>query len=159
MPSSDARAGWVKTRRTWCPRGEGSPRMRVAQATSAFLAVAVLASCGTDSSERDASAVVERFRGALAARDGRLACDLLTGPTRVALEAQEMSPCGRAVLGLGLRGGGEAMDAEVYMNSGLVEVGPRDFAFLDQTRAGWRISAAGCVPAAPNMPYECDLEG
>ncbi len=69
-----------------------------------------------------------------------------------------MSPCGLAVLELGLRGGGEAVAAEIYMNSGLVEVGPREFAFLDQTSAGWRISAAGCVPAAPNMPYECELD-
>ena len=132
--------------------------MRIAQATSALLAVATFAGCGTGSSERDATAVVERFQTALAARDGRAACVQLTPATRAALERQEMSPCGRAVLRLPLRGGGDVVDVKIYLNSGLAEVRARGLAFLDQTSAGWRISAAGCRPAEPNMPYECGLE-
>jgi hypothetical protein len=133
--------------------------MRIAQVTSALLAVATFAGCGTGSSERDATAVVERFQAALSARDGRAACEHLTPATRAALERQEMSGCGRAVLGMPLRGGGDVVDVKIYLNSGLAEVGARGFAFLDQTSAGWRISAAGCRPSEPNMPYECGLEG
>ena len=132
--------------------------MRIAQATSALLAVATLAGCGTGSSERDATAVVERFQTALNALDGHAACGELTPATRAALERQEMSRCGRAVLRVPLRGGGDVVDVKIYMNSGLAEVRARGLAFLDQTSAGWRISAAGCRPAEPNMPYECGLE-
>lgn len=132
--------------------------MRIAQATGALLAVATLAGCGTGSSERDATAVVERFQAALTARDGHAACVQLTPATRAALERQEMSRCGRAVLRLPLRGGGDVVDVKIYLDSGLAEVRARGLAFLDQTSAGWRISAAGCRPSEPNMPYECGLE-
>ena len=133
--------------------------MRIAQATRALLAVATFAGCGTGSSEREATVVVERFQAALTARDGHAACVQLAPATRAALQRQEMSRCGRAVLSLRLRGGGDVVDVKIYLNSGLAEIGARGFAFLDQTSAGWRISAAGCRPSEPNMPYECGLEG
>lgn len=133
--------------------------MRVAQATSALVAVAVFAGCGTGSSERDATAVVTRFQTALAARDGGAACAQLTAATREALMSQEMKACARALVGLQLSGGGEVADTKIYLTSGFVEVRARGFLFLDQTSAGWRISAAGCSPGESNMPYDCELEG
>ncbi|MGH2715404.1 MAG: hypothetical protein ACRDM7_16230 [Thermoleophilaceae bacterium] len=30
--------------------------------------------------------------------------------------------------------------------------------FLDEASDGWKVSAAGCEPTAPNLPYDCELE-
>jgi hypothetical protein len=47
--------------------------------------------------------------------------------------------------------------SDVYLTSGFAEAGG-EAAFLDQTPAGWRISAAGCTPTKDDMPYDCELE-
>lgn len=132
--------------------------MRIAQATGALLGLAIFAGCGTASSEREATAVVGRFQEALAARNGEAACAQLTAATREALEREEREACSQAVLALRLSGGGDVADVVIYLNSGFAEVRAHGFAFLDQTTAGWRISAAGCTPSKPNLPYECELE-
>jgi hypothetical protein len=30
--------------------------------------------------------------------------------------------------------------------------------FLDEGPGGWEISAAGCTPTAPELPFDCELE-
>jgi hypothetical protein len=132
--------------------------MRFGSLTIAIVCLGLLTGCGTDASEHDVTRVVERFEAAVASRDGAAACAQLTQPTRAALAKQENAPCARAVLGLGLRGGAAVTRSDVYLTSGLAEAGG-EAAFLDQTPRGWRISAAGCTPAKPAMPYDCELEG
>lgn len=101
--------------------------------------------------------VVGRFETALAHGRGAVACAQLAPAARTALERDEGRPCPRAILALGLDGGGEVSRADVYMTSGYAEVGERA-AFLDQTPQGWRIGAAGCTPTEPGLPYDCELE-
>jgi hypothetical protein len=113
--------------------------------------------CGAGASEQDVTVVVQRFQSAVAAGDGAAACAQLTAATRQAVASDEKAPCSRAVLGLGLSGGGRVGDADVYVTSGIARVGD-EAAFLDQTPHGWRISAAGCTPNRDDMPYDCDLE-
>jgi hypothetical protein len=133
--------------------------MRGLPAIAALLLVAAaLVGCGADGSERDVAATVERFQAALGARDGGAACAELTPAARETLASQEKAPCPRAVLSLDLRGGGTVTRSDVYLTSALAEVSGRGSAFLDQTPAGWRISAAGCAPTAPDRPYDCELE-
>jgi hypothetical protein len=31
--------------------------------------------------------------------------------------------------------------------------------FLDEGADGWKVSATGCTPTAPNLPDDCELEG
>lgn len=115
------------------------------------------AGCGAGASEQNVTVVVQRFQSAVAAHDGAAACAQLTAATRQAVASDEKEPCPRAVLGLGLPGGGRVGDADVYLTSGIARVGD-EAAFLDQTPHGWRISAAGCTPTRDDLPYDCDLE-
>ena len=124
----------------------------------AALLALLLASCGTGPSERDTEKVVDRFQAAIAASEGRAACAQLTEDLRGTLESDEGKPCVSAVLGLGLRGGGRAVRSRVYITSALVDVAGGGAAFLDQTRTGWRISAAGCVRSAGAAKYDCRLK-
>jgi hypothetical protein len=123
-----------------------------------LVAAMALGGCGTDASEEDATATVERFQAALADDDGRAACAELTPATRDELESDEKASCERAVLALDLRGGGRVAASRVYVRQAFAEIPGHGDVFLDQTPAGWRISAAGCTPAAPNRPYDCELE-
>jgi hypothetical protein len=122
------------------------------------LVLGSLSGCGADGSERDVAATVARFQAALDARDGQAACAELTPAARRTLVGQEQAPCPRAVLGLALRGGGTVTKSDVYLTSAIAEIDGRGSAFLDQTPAGWRISAAGCAPTTADRPYDCELE-
>jgi hypothetical protein len=131
--------------------------MRSSVVIFVIVGLVTLSGCGADASKRDVEQVVERFETALADRDGAAACAQLTAPTSAALAKQEQQPCPRAVLGLGLRGAAAVTRTDVYLTSGFAEIGS-EAVFLDQTSRGWRISAAGCTPTRPDMPYDCELE-
>ncbi|HEY1275365.1 MAG TPA: hypothetical protein VGF25_10660 [Thermoleophilaceae bacterium] len=118
---------------------------------------AALAGCGAGGSEHDVTQVMERFQAALSDGDGAAACAELSESTRSALEQQEKKPCARAVLSLGLEGGGEVSRSKVYITSAFAEADGQA-AFLDQTPSGWRISQAGCTPGPDDLPFDCDLE-
>jgi hypothetical protein len=125
----------------------------------AALSLALLsAGCGTGASERDTQTVVDSFETAVAGSNGDRACRQLTGELRSSLEDMEGKPCETAVLALGLSGGGHAEHGRVYITSALVKVPGHGAAFLDQTRQGWRISAAGCVRKPDRDEYRCKLE-
>lgn len=126
-------------------------------AAGAALAVVLLTGCGAASSERDVTATVERFQAALTAGDGSAACAELTAATRSAVESAEHAPCARAVLAMDLPSTGTVTGSDVYLTSAIARIGP-NATFLDQTADGWRISAAGCTPTAPDRPYDCELE-
>jgi hypothetical protein len=128
-------------------------------AVSACLLAATLAACGSGDRERDAAAVSERFHAALQAGDGQAACEQLNEETASKLEQQEQKPCEEAILGLGLPRGGTVAATGVYVQSAYALRAEGGTDFLSEGPEGWRISAAGCRPTAPEQPYECELEG
>ena len=83
----------------------------------------------------------------------------LSQETASKLEQQEKKPCEQAILGLELPKGGTVADTGVYVTSAYALLAEGGADFLDEGPEGWRISAAGCRPTAPEQPYECELEG
>jgi hypothetical protein len=117
------------------------------------------AGCGAGEREDEATAAAERFHAALGDRDGAAACGLLAEETASALEHEEDEPCEEAILALDLPGGGAVVYGRVEMTSAEARLAEGSSVFLDDGPEGWRIAAAGCVPTAPERPYECELEG
>jgi hypothetical protein len=116
------------------------------------------AACGTAERSDDATAVVERFQAALDASDGMAACAELSEETSTTLEQQEGDPCDEAILAIELPPGREVSDTSVYVTSASVSLLEGGTLFLDEASDGWEISAAGCTPTAPELPYDCELE-
>jgi hypothetical protein len=110
--------------------------------------------CGSSS---EPAAVAGRFQKALNARDGAGACGQLSSQTASKLEDQEHEPCERAILGLGLPGG-QVASSQVHVTSASVSLAGGNALFLSEAGDGWEISAAGCRPTGPDLPYDCDLE-
>jgi hypothetical protein len=102
--------------------------------------------------------VVDSFERSLAAHDGNGACRMLTAPVRDAVTKQEHEPCDRAVLKVGLSPQRRRAGTSVYLTSGFARTGSNGAVFLDHTRDGWRVSAAGCTPTGERLPYDCILE-
>jgi hypothetical protein len=130
-------------------------------ATLALGACLALAAPGCGASDRasDAAAVAERFHGAIGQQDGAAACDELSEETAGKLEQQEDAPCEEAVLQLELPGDGTAARTDVFVTTASVELAEGGTTFLDEGSQGWKVAAAGCTPTAPNLPYDCRLEG
>lgn len=128
-------------------------------ALAACLLVLPLAACGTAGREHDAAAVAERFQAALQSKDGKAACAELSEETASKLEQQEKKPCEQAILGLELPKGGGVAFTEIEVTSAYVRLAAGGADFLDEGPEGWSISAAGCRPTGPELPYECELEG
>jgi hypothetical protein len=134
-------------------------------ALGASLAV-VFSGCGASDRAADAAAVAERFHAALEQGDGAAACAELSEVTASKLEQQEETPCDEAVLELELPRGGTAAETDVYVTSASVTLagGATSFlddgatTFLDEGARGWKVSAAGCTPTSPDLPYDCVLE-
>ena len=120
---------------------------------------AVLAGGGATDRAPDAAAVAERFHDALGRQDGEAACAELAEETAGKLEQQEEKPCEEAILDLDLRPGGEAAGTTVYVTTAAVALAEGGTDFLEESDRGWEVSAAGCVPTAPDLPYDCELEG
>jgi hypothetical protein len=117
-----------------------------------------LAACGTAGRERDAAAVTERFHAALQEGDAQAACGELSEETVSKLEQQEGKPCEEAILGLELAKGGTVAFRRVEVRSAYTALAEGGTDFLNEGPSGWKISAAGCRPTAPERPYECELE-
>jgi hypothetical protein len=124
----------------------------------ACVLVLVAAGCGTGDRERDVAAVAERFHAALQAEDGRAACRELSEKTALKLEQDEERPCEEAIFELELPAGGTVSYARVEVTSGFASLGEGGSDFLEEGPDGWKVSAAGCDPTAPDQPYECELE-
>jgi hypothetical protein len=127
-------------------------------AVLACLVAMPLAACGTADRERDAAAVTERFHAALEAGDGQAACKDLSEETASKLEQEEKKPCETAILGLELPKGGTVAVRRVHELSAYTSLAEGGADFLNEGPDGWKIAAAGCEPAAPERPYECELE-
>jgi hypothetical protein len=119
----------------------------------------LLGACGTADRETDAAAVTERFHAALEAGEGQAACDELSEETVSKLEQQEQKPCEEAILGLQLPKGGTVAVKRVEVLNASMGLSQGGTDFLSEGPEGWKISAAGCEPTAPEQPYECELEG
>jgi hypothetical protein len=135
--------------------GVVGPKPLVASCLLALL----LGACGTTDRETDAVAVTERFHAALEAGDGQAACDELSEETASKLEQQEQKPCEEAILGLQLPKGGTVAVRRVEVLNASMGLSQGGTDFLSEGPVGWKISAAGCEPTAPEQPYECKLEG
>jgi uncharacterized protein YceK len=122
------------------------------------LVCVALAGCATTARDSDVAAVSDRFHAALADRDGAAACRELSTETRSALERDEGRPCAKAILALDLPAGAKAARAKVYVTSAYVDLEGPDSVFLDEGPDGWKVSAAGCTPSAPDKPFDCELE-
>jgi hypothetical protein len=127
----------------------------------AITAAAAVAGLGCSSSARapDASAVADRFHAALQRSDGATACRQLSPETRSKLEQEEQAACEDAILELDLPAGATAAKASVYVTTASVSLVQGGKTFLDEFDDGWKVSAAGCVATAPDLPYDCELEG
>ena len=126
---------------------------------AAVLIAMPLAACGTGARARDAAAVAERFHAALEQGDGQAACDELSAQTASKVEQQEGKPCEQAILTLKLQKGGMAAVRRVEITSAYVGLAEGTADFLDEGPEGWKISAAGCKPAASSdQPYDCEVE-
>lgn len=117
----------------------------------------VLAGCGAGE-PRGAAASAERLYAAVAAQDGAAACAVLSEDTRLQLESDERRPCAEAVLELQLSGE-RATETEAYVTEAKVDLDGGDSVFLEETPAGWRVTAAGCRPMpGDETPYDCEVE-
>jgi hypothetical protein len=124
----------------------------------ALLAAGLSAGCGASDRDDDVGAVAQRFQSALEARDGAGACAELSEETASKVEQQEGMPCQEAILGLELPTGSELAKARVYVTSASISVAEGGTLFLNEAADGWEVSAAGCHPTAPELPYECEVE-
>jgi hypothetical protein len=134
-------------------------RLRAASPVLAAALAAAATGCGATDRAPDAAAVAERFHAALGDRDGEAACSELSEETASKLEQQADAPCEEAVLELELPQGGTAAKTSVYVTTASVLLAEGGTTFLDEGADGWKVSASGCEPTAPELPYECELEG
>lgn len=130
---------------------------------AALIAAAALSGvatgCGATQRAPDAAAVAERFHSALGEQDGEAACSDMSEATASKLEQQAGVPCEEAVLELELPQGGTAAKTSVYVTTASVLLAEGGTTFLDEGPDGWKVSASGCEPTAPDLPYDCLLEG
>jgi hypothetical protein len=124
-----------------------------------LLACLALAGCGASDRAPDAAAVAERFHEAIGRQDGEAACSELAEETASKLEQQEGGPCEEAILDLEIPGDGRSVETNVHVITASVSLAAGGTTFLDEFADGWKVSAAACVPTAPDLPYDCELEG
>ena len=124
----------------------------------ACVLLVALVGCGTGGRGQDVAEVTESFHSALERGDGNAACQALSEETASKLEQQERKPCEEAILSLELPKGATVAETTVYMRSAFAKLAESGADFLDESPDGWRISAAGCEPTAPDQPYDCELE-
>lgn len=116
-------------------------------------AVLLLSACSTVDARTSAAArVAGDFVAAVQARDGAVACALLSPAAEESLTSNG-SPCAKAVLDVGTAG--RPRRTQVWGDEAQVRTGS-DVVFLMHLKVGWRIRAAGCT-AAQDRPYSCDV--
>jgi hypothetical protein len=124
----------------------------------ACIAALGLAGCGRADDQRTVSAVTERFLRAVADKDGERACAQLSDGARQALEHDESESCAKAAPEIDAVAPSAVTRAQVFGTSAKVDLADGRSAFLELTRRGWRIAAAGCHPEGGDAPYECEVE-
>jgi hypothetical protein len=128
--------------------------------TGILLAALALSGCG-QTAERDAvRTATERFYAAVGSHDGARACAQLSEETIKQLELSEKAKCADAVGSLGLSPT-RVTHVEVFVTNAKVDLANGASAFLDETAAGWKLSALGCRPTNGNpqeQPMGCAVE-
>lgn len=114
-----------------------------------LLGVTLGAGCGTGGQEAGATAAADRFVSSL--DSPRTACRLLAPITVSELESGG-EPCAEALPDLKLPDG-RPREATVWSERALVRTSS-DTLFLQRLDSGWRVTAAGCVPAE-DVTYDC----
>ena len=108
-----------------------------------------------------AEGVAVAFAAAIDGGNAAEACAMLALGTVEEIESSEDAPCERAILSLGLPGGGQGRVAEAFGRGAIVEL-DNDTVFLvgdgNGNLRGWRITAAGCEPRT-GRPYDCIVKG
>src|SRR3954471_6255731 len=117
-----------------------------------------LAGCGRADDQQTVSGVTERFLRAVSDGDGARACAQLSDGAREALEHDESKSCREAAPDIDEVEPSAVTRAQVFATSAKVDLADGHSAFLELTRRGWRIAAAGCRAAGGDAPYECEVE-
>jgi hypothetical protein len=121
---------------------------------AAALGLAALLVTGCASTQRPevqrVATAFENSRG-----DAQARCQLLTPKAVAALEQNGSQSCADAIGQLSLDGGG-VRSVQVWGGDAQVELSG-DTLFLTQTKAGWKVSAAGCTPNT-DAPYDCEVQ-
>jgi hypothetical protein len=112
--------------------------------------LALVAGCGVAERAAPAAATARAFSHAIADGDATGACALLAPRT-----AERVDPCDPAITELRLPTG-EVRDTQLWGDRAHVRTSA-DTLFLVELADGWRIAAAGCVPAEEDG-YDCQLE-
>jgi hypothetical protein len=89
--------------------------------------------------------------------DGARACAQLSDGAVEALEHDEGESCAKAAPELDVSPS-RVTRAEVFGTGAKVDLADGDSAFLELTRRGWRLSAAGCRPQPDDQPFTCEVE-
>jgi hypothetical protein len=124
----------------------------------AILAVLVLAGCGQSDDRAAVRRVTERFLAADEAKQGAVACGVLSSDTRKSLESQDGKPCPQAIGSVSVSGG-PVLEIQVAITSAKVDLASGESFFLSEQASGWRISALGCRPTVTptQTPFDCEL--
>ncbi len=117
----------------------------------------LLSGCGRADDRRAVRAVTEQFLRAVDAQDGARACAQLTDAAVEALEHDERTSCAEAASELDVSASATTR-AQVYGISAKVDLADGHSAFLELTRRGWRVTAAGCRPQPADQPYMCEVD-
>jgi hypothetical protein len=117
----------------------------------------VLTGCGRGHDDRAVATVTERLLRAVQEHDGARACAQLSAQAADALEDDEGERCAEAVVGLDLAPSA-VRRTEVFGTAAKVDLANGHSVFVELTQAGWRVSAAGCVPQPADQPYRCEVE-
>jgi hypothetical protein len=125
-------------------------------ACCAALALA-LTGCGRADDERVTSVVTERFLRAVEQRDGARACAQLSQGAVQALEHDQGKSCAEAAPDLDVSPS-RVTRAEVFGTGAKVDLADGHSAFLELTRRGWRLAAAGCRPEPDDQPFTCEVQ-
>ncbi|MGW0468615.1 hypothetical protein ACWDX6_25680 [Streptomyces sp. NPDC003027] len=125
-------------------------------------ALAAVSACSTLPERRDeVTDEVTRFEQALGAGQRQRLCAALAPATREELEQSAESRCeraiGQAIEEQKLPAAGAVRGVDVYGDQARVVL-ERDTVFLARFPAGWKVTAAGCLPR-PQRPYDCEIKG
>ncbi|MFJ2828430.1 hypothetical protein ACIPC1_12695 [Streptomyces sp. NPDC087263] len=122
------------------------------------MALATVSGCGTLAERRDAAASeVTRFERALDAQQPERLCAALAPSTREELEQSAKQRCEQAIGEQDLPSAGAVRGVDVYGDQARV-VFEHDTVFLARFSAGWKVTAAGCLPRS-QRPYQCEIKG
>src|SRR4051794_22385864 len=117
-----------------------------------------LAGCGRADDRQTVSSVTERFLRAVSDGNGARACAQLSDGARQALEQDESKSCREAAPKLEGVQPSAVTRAQVFATAAKVDLADGHSAFLELTRRGWRIAAAGCRAQGGDAPYQCELQ-